>query len=151
MKKLVSISFMTAAILAGCGSVDTSPRTIDAETDICEICNMGITSMDYAAQAILSNNDYQVFDDLGCLIEFLQTTDKKVEVAYIKSADTGEWVDVKKATYLYSSNYWTPMNYGVLAFASQEGASQYAKENGEGESVAYDDLLTTFNWGVHTH
>ena len=50
---------------------------------------------------------------------------------------------------MYSKDYWTPMNYGVLAFASTEEAEQYTKEQ-PGEIIPYDKLLT-FNWGVHEH
>lgn len=76
---------------------------------------------DYAGQIIFKNNDHLVFDDLGCLIEYLREPEKEVAVAYIKSNDKQEWVDVKAAAYIYNQNYWTPMNYGVLAFCIDWG------------------------------
>lgn len=142
---------MIAIILTACGKTNTEPREIDTETDICVVCNMSITHPDYAGQVIFTNNDHLVFDDIGCLIEYLKEPEQEVEIAYIRSANTKEWIDVKTAAYLYNEEYWTPMNYGVLAFTSEEDAKTYEEQNGAGEKLSYEDLMTSFNWGVHVH
>ena len=48
--------------------------------------------------------------------------------------------NVENATYIYSRDYWTPMNYGVLAFSTKEAAENWMDENGEGEFLTYDQL-----------
>ncbi|WP_342558881.1 nitrous oxide reductase accessory protein NosL [Metasolibacillus sp. FSL K6-0083] len=150
MKKIILLVVM-GFLLIGCSKQSIEPRKIDPETDICVVCNMGITHPDYAGQIIFKNNDHLVFDDLGCLIEYLREPEKEVAVAYIKSNDKQEWVDVKAAAYIYNQNYWTPMNYGVLAFASIGDATIYEQENGAGKALTYDELVTSFKWGVHEH
>ncbi|MEG0438125.1 MAG: nitrous oxide reductase accessory protein NosL [Solibacillus sp.] len=152
MKRKVILLFMMVLVLTGCGNANLTAREIQLETDICEICNMAISHPDYAAQAIFNNNDYQVFDDLGCLMDFLKSDSANdVAIAYIFSEDTGQWIDVKEANYVYNADYWTPMNYGVLAFEQEQAMTDYVHENGDGQLLNFEALLTDFKLGVHTH
>lgn len=144
------ILLVSVCILGACSDRAYEPREINQETDVCSICNMSVTSIDFAAQAVLENSDILVFDDLGCLMAYIQQNgDEEIGAAYIRDANSTKWLNVKDAHYVYSKDYWTPMNYGVLAFASAEEAAQYMKEQ-PGKMVLYDELLT-FNWGVHDH
>lgn len=143
------ILLLSILFLIGCSEKTYEPKTINGETDICKVCNMSIAHEDYAAQLIFTNGDYEVFDDLGCLMEFMmETEESEIGAAFIKDAEEDQWLHVKNATYIYSKDYWTPMNYGVLAFSSKEAAEQYMKEHGEGELLSYDQLFD-FNWGIH--
>ena len=146
LNAVIAVLFLT-----GCGDKEYNPKEISAETDVCEVCNMTIAHMDYAGQIVFKNNDHLVFDDLGCLMEYIiDNGEGDIGAAYIKDESANEWVNVKNAVYIYDANYWTPMNYGVLAFAKQESADAYMKENGQGQQLAYKDLFT-FEWGIHTH
>ena len=146
LSTVVAVLFLT-----GCGDKEYNPKEISAETDVCEVCNMTIAHMDYAGQIVFKNNDHLVFDDLGCLMEYIiDNGEGDIGAAYIKDESTNEWINVKNAVYIYDANYWTPMNYGVLAFAKQESADAYMNENGQGKQLAYKDLFT-FEWGIHTH
>lgn len=137
-------------LLGACGDKTYEPRAINPETDVCYICNMSVTSVDFAAQAVLKNSDIVVFDDLGCLMDYIkQNGEEEIGAAYIRDTSSTKWLNIKDASYVYSKDYWTPMNYGVLAFASTEEAEQYTKEQ-PGEIIPYDKLLS-FNWGVHEH
>lgn len=149
MKKFISLLLVVIAIILSACSNSLEPREINKETDICKICNMTISHEDYAGQIVFKNGDYEIFDDLGCLIEFMEDTDQsEVGKAYIKDALENKWIDVESATYLYSKEYWTPMNYGVVAFETKEAAEKWIDSNGEGEFLTYDDLFN-FNWGIH--
>ena len=144
------VLLITACILGACGDKAYEPRDINPETDVCSICNMSITSVDYAAQAVLKNSDIVVFDDLGCLMDYIkQNGEEEIGAAYIRDTNSANWLNIKEASYVYSKDYWTPMNYGVLAFATKEEAEQYMDQQ-PGEIIPYDELLT-FNWGVHEH
>lgn len=150
MKKNIVFTFLIVVmgILSAC-SESLEPREINKETDICKICNMSIAYEDYAGQIVFKNGDYEVFDDLGCLMEFLADTDEsEVGKAYIKDASENKWIDVKNATYLYSKDYWTPMNYGVVAFEKKEAAEDWISKNGDGKYLTYEDLFD-FKWGIH--
>ena len=147
-KWLIGIALLMM-IVAGCSEESYEPHEVNAETDICKVCNMSIAHEDYAAQLIFKNGDYEMFDDLGCLMEFVAGVDEsEVGAMFMKDIVQGEWMDVKEATFVYSKDYWTPMNYGVLAFKTKEEAEEFMKNEGDGEFLAYDDLKT-FKWGIH--
>ena len=59
-------------LLGACSEKTFEPKSINAETDICKICNMSIAHEDYAGQIVFKNGDYEMFDDIGCLMEFMQ-------------------------------------------------------------------------------
>lgn len=147
--KIIMVFIVTISLLVGCSEKTYEPKAINPETDICQVCNMSIVHEDYAAQLVFKNGDYEIFDDLGCLIEFMEDVDEsEVGAAFIKDASEDQWINVENATYIYSKDYWTPMYYGVLAFSSKEAAEKYMKENGEGKFLTYDQLFD-FEWGIH--
>ncbi len=150
MKKYLLAAFATV-ILAGCGDKNYEPRALNEETDVCQICQMTVVHQDFAGQIIEKNGDYEVFDDIGCLVEKLerdQQSEKDVGAAYIKDANTGEWINVFEATYLYDKEFWTPMNYGVLVFEDVTEAEAYRSKSGYGKLMNFEDLQG-FKWGIH--
>ncbi|MFJ7952922.1 nitrous oxide reductase accessory protein NosL [Lysinibacillus sp. NPDC096418] len=149
MKKWMLIIVTCFALLVGCSENAYGPREIVSETDVCEICNMSIVHNEYAGQIALKNGDYEIFDDLGCLIEYINANGKEeIGAAYIKDTRENEWMNVFEATFVYNKDYWTPMNYGVLAFDTKEAADSWMAKEGNGKVLAYEDLLE-FNWGIH--
>lgn len=151
MKKWLAIGVATAALtLTACSEKAYEPHDINPETDICKICNMSIAHEEYAGQIIQKNGDYEVFDDIGCLIEKIsQDGVDDIGAAFIKNENkSDEWLNVFEATYLYDKDFWTPMNYGVLVFNSDEEAEAYQQQEGVGELMHYDDL-GNFKWGIH--
>lgn len=149
MKKWVLVMVACLAMLVGCSEKTYEPREIVSETDVCKICNMSIVHNEYAGQIALKNGDYEVFDDIGCLMEYMDANEEEeIGAAFIKDALKGEWINVFEATYVYSKDYWTPMNYGVLAFDTKEAADSWMAKEGEGKILVYEDLHD-FNWGIH--
>ncbi|WP_338651937.1 nitrous oxide reductase accessory protein NosL [Lysinibacillus sp. Y5S-8] len=149
MTRWITIFILCSALLVGCSDKTYKPREIISETDVCKICNMSIVHNEYAGQIVLKNGDYEIFDDIGCLMEYLELNgEDEVGAAYIKNKANNEWIDIYKATFVYNKEYWTPMNYGVLAFATKDEAQKWMTNEGDGQLLAYQDLLT-FNWGIH--
>ncbi|MFP3356420.1 nitrous oxide reductase accessory protein NosL [Planococcus sp. SIMBA_143] len=148
MKKWILIA-ITVMVLSGCGETDFTPRAIEAETDICAVCNMSITHEEYAAQLIEQDGDHLVFDDLGCLIEHINEMDQaELGAAFIKDAQTNEWLNIERAAYVYAPEEWTPMSYHVLAFENTDMAQQWLDGGQQGELLVLDDLYG-FDWGNH--
>jgi len=149
MKKWVMMILLCGGVMAGCSEKTYEPREIVSETDVCKICNMSIVHNAYAGQIALKNGDYEIFDDIGCLMEYIASNgDEEIGAAYIKDATKSEWIDVFKAVYVYNKVYWTPMNYGVVAFDTKQAAQEWMTQEGEGKLLHYKDLHD-FNWGIH--
>ena len=97
----------------------------------------------------MKNGDYEIFDDLGCLVEYMKDMDEDdLGKAFIKDESGKKWLDVKTASYVYDKDIWTPMSYGVIAFQTKDEAEKYIAKEGKGELLSYSDL-DTFKWGVH--
>ncbi|MET4563231.1 copper chaperone NosL [Lysinibacillus parviboronicapiens] len=149
MKRWIVMVVISCVLLVGCGDKTYVPREIVGETDVCKICNMSIVHNEYAGQIALKNGDFEMFDDLGCLMEYIKANgENEIGAAFIKDANNDEWIDVFKATFIYNKEYWTPMNYGVLAFKTKDAAVDWMALKGEGQVLVYQDL-PNFNWGIH--
>ena len=82
-------------------------------------CNMTITDMNYSSQAILPNGNTLFFDDVGCLVLWLQTQPLPKDIEL--------WIWAKdKAKYIYAKEAWyapyekTPMSYGFGAYQQKK-------------------------------
>ncbi|WP_243290367.1 nitrous oxide reductase accessory protein NosL [Bacillus sp. FJAT-47783] len=152
-KNQVLIMFMLVmAVLisvAGCGKEDFSPRVINPEVDTCVVCNMSIVHEEYAAQAVLTNGDKLIFDDVGCLAQFAIERQKgEIGASYVKEYETDEWIDSNQAFYVYHPDFWTPMSYGVLAFSTKQKAEEFIDKEGKGTLLTPEELKK-HKWGVH--
>lgn len=77
-------------------------------------CNMTIKDIKYSAQVILPNHDTLFFDDIGCLVLWLQEQKQKNEmILWVYAED--KYIDARKAW--YSLNEFTPMRYGFGAYS----------------------------------
>ena len=130
MKKYTLLIITFLLIASACvRSVDQSPREINFDRDICINCLMGLADQKYSAQSINQRNEVIWYDDLGCLVEYMNTPDWEnfggdESVSYIGDAATGEWLRVEDAWYVYGAD--TPMGYGYAAHKDfREGAFDY--------------------------
>lgn len=153
MKKRWSIIFMVTLffIFGGCASNQTyEPEEINPEVDVCDVCNMSVAHQMYATQLIFKDGDIQKFDDIGCMIEMIEKDDNmsmdEIAKMYVRDVETGDWVELEDAFYVYHPEIWTPMAYGVISFATEERAQTYIDEEGYGELLNYDELRE-HQWG----
>ncbi|MCH9812760.1 MAG: nitrous oxide reductase accessory protein NosL [Epsilonproteobacteria bacterium] len=83
-------------------------------------CAMTIESEHFAAQAVSPSGKTWFFDDVGCLINWLEDkTFKDEAVLWIHAEDTEKWIDARKAWYTRTDP--TPMHYG---FGAREKAGK---------------------------
>nr|WP_203362809.1 nitrous oxide reductase accessory protein NosL [Bacillus sp. REN10] len=137
-------------LLGACGKQQSyEPVEINPDIDVCDICNMSITETQYATEVILKDGSVETFDDIGCMVEYLNEQDEKdIGEKYVRDALSGDWVKLDEATFLYKKDYWTPMAYGVVSFSDQSSAESYMKKEGKGEILTLDEVMK-HDWGGH--
>lgn len=149
MKKIwIGIALIASVLLAACGNKTYEAKEINPQTDVCKICNMSIADEKYAGQIALKNGDYEMFDDLGCLMQYYNKMDKdQLGEAFIKDADSKDWLNVEKSAFVLDKKIPTPMSYGVIAFKDEKAAKAYIEKEGSGKVMNFDDLKS-FDWGA---
>jgi copper chaperone NosL len=81
------------------------------------------------ATAFIVGDEYQVFDDAGCMLERLSSDPSlNPEKVWVKDLHTDVWVDALNAYYAFSRTQKTPMSYGYAAFASKAQAQATASK-----------------------
>ena len=102
---------------------------IKAHTYSCAKCKMDVNALDYATQAIKKNGDTYFFDDIGCMILWLEKNSEEIVAAYVMTLDTHKWIKAAQAD--YSRIAPSPMGYGF-------GAVEASKAS----LISYDEMKT---------
>ncbi|WP_017756266.1 nitrous oxide reductase accessory protein NosL [Calidifontibacillus oryziterrae] len=151
MKKLGLLLIVGLFVLSGCGQeVSIEPREVNPEIDACEVCNMSVAHVDFATQLIESDGTVHMYDDIGCMVEYVNGEGQNKEIAgqYVRDFESLEWVPIEQAYHAYHPEFWTPMAYGVVSFSSKERAEDYIKQEGKGEVIDYSGLAK-LDWTMH--
>jgi len=90
----------------------------------CSECNMDIEDLDYMIELIAQNGNTYFFDDIGCVVLWLENHSPAINKLMVKTLDTHEWVPASKAW--YSRTAYSPMGYGFAPYArKKEGFVPY--------------------------
>lgn len=136
----VLLMAVLAMLLSACSSSASQPAEIKLNQDRCANCNMGIADLESAAQLILKSGEPVLFDDIGCITQYLQTEKPEYEAAFVHDYISGEWISFDAAAFIQHSDIDSPMSYGIAAFESLEKAGEYRKEHG-GTAYSKEELL----------
>lgn len=149
----VLIGIVSFGLLAACGGKETyKPVDIQAGVDKCEVCHMLISDNEHATEIVLKDKRVLKFDDIGDMFVWLKENgEEQVGAKFVRDYHTKEWVELKKATFVYDPGFHTPMGYGVLSFQSEEEADKFIQEQGTGRKMKPADLAN-HTWEQHaTH
>jgi copper chaperone NosL len=147
-KKLVYLVGMIGfiIILAACGNAEVQPVDINEATDTCEVCNMAVVNNQYATQIVLENGKSMVFDDVGCMYEWiLSNENEEMKAQFVRDYHDKEWLLVDDATYVYNQSIKTPMAYNVISFKDKAAAEEFAAENA-GSTLMTAAELAEHSW-----
>ncbi|MBA9026562.1 nitrous oxide reductase accessory protein NosL [Peribacillus huizhouensis] len=147
-KKLLSFIVLAGLImiLAACGNDKAQPVSINEATDTCETCNMAVIDNQHATQIILENGKSMVFDDVGCMYEWVtKHENEKIDAQFVRDYHDEEWILVDDATYVYNQSVKTPMAYNVISFKDKATAEEFAAEN-EGSTIMTANDLAEHDW-----
>ncbi len=131
MKKLISVLIIFISIFIGCSSEanKNEPPKIILGQDPCDYCSMLINEYKFSSALWLENGEAKRFDDIGCMINFIQKTDKKVLKTWVYDFHSKKPVEAEEAYYVVSKEIVTPMGFGIAAFKSKNEAEKYAGKN----------------------
>ncbi|MGC9351157.1 MAG: hypothetical protein ACP5D3_04150 [Sulfurovum sp.] len=108
------------------GNTAYEPVVIKPKEYQCSECSMDIEAMAYSAQIITPEGDTYFFDDIGCVVDWLEGRKIKTQKVITKTLDTDRWIDVDKAWYTRTAS--SPMGYGFAAYEhKQEGFIPYGE------------------------
>lgn len=132
--------------ILSCGDThEDGPSAIYYGEDICARCKMIISEKEFASQYRLSDGKTVKFDDIGCMIHFMdEEKNEHIKSIYVMDYDSGQWVDAESGYYIWTENVNTPMGYGILTFSDKNMAQEAASsENGKflGKLISASELL----------
>lgn len=98
------------------------PVEIEYGQDICEACTMIISEKEYSAQYVYTNGKTRKFDDIGCMIDYLNDNKLESDIAafFVRDYIHKNWINVGTAHFMHSDKIITPMGHGIVAFARKE-------------------------------
>lgn len=105
-------------LLSSCGG-PPAPVEIDTRSDACAWCRMSVSDLRTAAQLVAPLEEPRLFDDVGCLRDYLAggATLPAGAVAYVADHRTRSWVAAARAVYVQTPDLSTPMSSGIAAWA----------------------------------
>jgi copper chaperone NosL len=121
MKYLFLIS--SIIFLLSCSNeVELTPVEIGYGQDLCHACSMIISEKEYSAQYIYTNGKARKFDDIGCMIHYLNDNKLESDIAafFVRDYIHKNWINADIAHFIHSDKIITPMGHGIVAFSTKE-------------------------------
>ena len=101
--------------LSACKGADAATDPVWGKQP-CAHCAMVIGDRKYAAQLVAEDGTRAHFDDVGCMIAYVQSQKVLVLRSWVRAEDTDAWLDAARAKYHTGAR--TPMDYGFGAIAT---------------------------------
>ena len=104
-----------AAVLAAvaCKQTDVATEPVWGK-EPCAHCKMLVSDKRYAAQLVDEAGEHRFFDDVGCMVLFMEGK-RPAERAWARESTGGTWIDARTAKYVQGAR--TPMDFGFEARA----------------------------------
>ena len=138
MKAFVPVCVFTL----GCAATALAPASIRLREDTCAHCRMTLLSTRTAAQIVAPGEEPVIFDEIGCLRDYLPThVIPDGARIFVTDHRTGAWVDATSAVFTRTSMS-TPMSSGLVAHADEVSRDADTDARG-GTPVTRDSVLHT--------
>ena len=147
MKKLLLALLLILGSMpaAGCSpqAKADAPPEISYGRDICIECNMIISEPRFAASYRLDNGETKSFDGIGELLKHVHRMGELPAVAdaWVHDYNTKDWILANEASYVAGREVVTPMGHGIVAFATESAARDFASDVG-GMLMTWQELLS---------
>ena len=139
MKKLLLI--FVAITFSACSQ---QPQPINYGKEECSACKMTIMDKRFGAEIISSKGKIYKFDDLICMVEFLNNNtiagneiSRKLVIDYEKENNL---LDAEQATYYVGDDVHSPMNGNAAAFLNKNDAQKF-QAGKQGVVMEWNEVL----------
>jgi copper chaperone NosL len=134
-------ALLVLAATVACAYGPPAPVTVEPGVDACRFCRMLVSNPRVAAQIVTPYEDPLVFDDIGCLRDYLAATATGAGAyAYVADHQTGKWITASRAVYTRAPNVGTPMSSHLIAHADADGRAQDSTAAG-GRALTATDVF----------
>ena len=135
-------------LLAACGGGAEGPVPVDTKNDSCAWCRMSVSDLRFAAQLTAPGHEPKVFDDAGCLRDWLKEPREAAPwTAWVSDHRTKGWVKAKDAVLVRDPAVQTPMSSGLVAWANAASREQDPAGKG-GTPVPVAEVVGPFTTGT---
>jgi copper chaperone NosL len=139
---------LSLVLFAACGGGADGPAPVDTENDACAWCRMSVSDLRFAAQLTASGHEPKLFDDAGCLRDWLKEPREAAEwTAWLSDHRTKEWVKATDAVVVRDPSVQTPMDSGLVAWANAASREQDSAGTG-GTPVPIAEVIGPFAPGA---
>ncbi|OZB99029.1 nitrous oxide reductase accessory protein NosL [Paenibacillus sp. XY044] len=143
MKKLSAMLMLVVCIiwLSACTEKKYQAIPINEDVDICAVCKMQVKDDAFATQIVMKDGKNYKFDDIGCMNTWEKENGvENIGMEFVRDYNDKEWIEFKKATYVYDASIRTPMAYGVISFKDKKSADAFISEQGVGKILSPEEL-----------
>jgi copper chaperone NosL len=98
---------------AACAESSDAPVDPIWGKEPCAHCAMLVSERAHAAELVTSDGTRAYFDDVGCMIDYLEEHGHGARALWVHEADGRGWLDARAARYARGAR--TPMSYGFSA------------------------------------
>ena len=138
MRQRLAVLGIVSVLALACGLRE--PRAIAYGAEACVHCHMTITDPRFSAEAITSTGKIVVFDDVGCIAEWLGQNSQPVQSTWVSSFVDGRWLEASTAVYLKTETLHSPMASGTVALRPGREADSVRSALG-GSLTAWREVL----------
>lgn len=128
----LSLSLILMATIIGCTRSTEAPELVP-DRSACSTCNMLISETEYAAAFSMGDAhgdaSIEVFDDIGCMLQRIQTASSQPTHVWVRDLTTDRWIDGATAAFVHTTKIRTPMSFGYVAYAGQTEADASAERH----------------------
>jgi hypothetical protein len=114
-RRVLLLSAVALGLAAACTS-DEAPVEPAWGKQSCAHCAMLLGDRRFGAQIVTADGERRFFDDVGCLVVYLEERRGAPARAWVRDADGARWIDARSAR--YTPGAATPMDFGFEARAA---------------------------------
>ncbi|ROL60504.1 hypothetical protein D9V87_01380 [Bacteroidetes/Chlorobi group bacterium MS-B_bin-24] len=118
------------------------PEPIDYGKDACAACKMTIMDNKYAAEIVTKKGKVYKFDAIECLFNFKAKNLKEEDIFsewVCDFSDPGKLINLRKAYFLHTEAFQSPMGLDVLAVATKDKVKEIQTKYG-GHIMNYNEV-----------